>query len=223
MTPALHAEARRQHQRPPRPRAPSPHPRPPGHHAPGPARRPPLEPQAQRTSASGRAHRARPAVSGMLGARTASVKRQMTRPDQHERRLAAQARRRPPRPESIRARRRGTRVGWGRGSARRKPSPGARGASGSPRDRAASRSAAAGPRNAGTLCYQPSLGRRGDRRGAWRPAGPRPSTGLMSQAPAPLRTPMRPAPTPHTVSVDYPPAGRGREEDRQGGERPVAP
>jgi hypothetical protein len=40
---------------------------------------PPLEPQAQRTLASGRADRARPAVSGMLGAHTAAVKRQMTR------------------------------------------------------------------------------------------------------------------------------------------------
>src|SRR6266542_1962416 len=51
-----------------------------------------------------------------------------------------------------------------------------------------------------------SLGRRGDRRGVV-PGGPtseRPSTGILSQAPAPLRTPMRPAPTPHTVSVDYP-------------------
>ena len=45
----------------------------PGHHAP-PPRTPPLEPQAQRTLASGRADRARPAVSGMLGARTAAVK-----------------------------------------------------------------------------------------------------------------------------------------------------
>jgi hypothetical protein len=62
---------------------------------------PPLEPQAQRTSASGRAHRARPAVSGMLGAHTVAVKRQMNRPDQHERRLAAQARRRPSRPRRV--------------------------------------------------------------------------------------------------------------------------
>ena len=37
-------------------------------------------------------------MSGMLGAHTAAVKRQMTRPDQHERRLAAPARRRPSRP-----------------------------------------------------------------------------------------------------------------------------
>ena len=54
----------------PLPRAPSP-----GHHAPSPTRRPPLEPQAQRTQASGRADRARPAVTGMLGVRTAAVKR----------------------------------------------------------------------------------------------------------------------------------------------------
>src|SRR2546426_10451644 len=35
------------HQRPPRPRSPTPTPPCPGHHAPSPARRPPLEPQAQ--------------------------------------------------------------------------------------------------------------------------------------------------------------------------------
>ena len=44
--------------------------RPPGPHAAA-----PLEPQAQRTLASGRADRARPAVTGMLGAHTAAVKR----------------------------------------------------------------------------------------------------------------------------------------------------
>ena len=72
----------------------------PGHHAPSPARRPPLEPQAQRILASGRAHRAHPAVSGTLGAQTTAVKRQMNRPDPQERRRAAQARRRPSRPRS---------------------------------------------------------------------------------------------------------------------------
>ena len=39
---------------------------------------PPLEPRAQRTLASGRADHARPAVTGMLGVRTAAVKRHMT-------------------------------------------------------------------------------------------------------------------------------------------------
>jgi hypothetical protein len=74
--------AHSRHQRPPRPRSPAPAPRPQAITPPAPHAAPPLEPQAQRTSASGRAHRARPAVSGMLGAPTASVKRHMTRPDQ---------------------------------------------------------------------------------------------------------------------------------------------
>ena len=89
---------RSRHQRPPRPRAPSPRPRSQAITPPAPHPAAPLEPQAQRTSASGRADRARPAVSGMLGAHTAAVKRQMTRPAQQERCLAAQARRRPSRP-----------------------------------------------------------------------------------------------------------------------------
>jgi hypothetical protein len=38
-------------------------------------------PQAQRTLASGRADRARPAVSAMLGVRTAAVKRQQAAND----------------------------------------------------------------------------------------------------------------------------------------------
>src|SRR2546422_7398988 len=37
--------------------------------------------------------------------------------------------------------------------------------------------------------------------------GERLSMAIMSPAPAPLRTPMWPAPTPHTVSVGYPPPG----------------
>jgi hypothetical protein len=45
---------------------------------------PPLEPQAQRTLAAWRAARGPPAVSRMLGAHTAAVKRQMTRPDQQK-------------------------------------------------------------------------------------------------------------------------------------------
>ena len=52
-----------------------------------------MSPQAQRTLASWRANRARPAVSWTLCAHTAAVKRQMNRPDQQERSLAAQARR----------------------------------------------------------------------------------------------------------------------------------
>jgi hypothetical protein len=60
-----------------------------------------------------RANRARPAVSGMLGAHTAAVKRQTTRPDQQERRLAAEARRRPPRPSRIRSGRDAARLGRG--------------------------------------------------------------------------------------------------------------
>jgi hypothetical protein len=70
---------RRQHERPPRPRAPAPAPRPQAITPPAPHADPPLEPQAQRTSASGRAHRARPAVSGTLGAQTTAVKRQVDR------------------------------------------------------------------------------------------------------------------------------------------------
>ena len=102
-------DARSRHQSPPRPRAPVPRPS-----RLSPAPRPPLEPQAQHTSASGRADRARPAVSGMLGAHTAAVKRQMTRPDQQERRrLAAQARRRPQ-----------SRSGTGRGGAVARPRAG---------------------------------------------------------------------------------------------------
>jgi hypothetical protein len=62
---------------------------------PGPAR---WSPQAQRTSASGRADRARPAVSRTLCAQTTAVKEQMDRPDQQECRVAAEARRRPSRP-----------------------------------------------------------------------------------------------------------------------------
>ena len=126
----------------------------PGHHVPSPARRPPLEPQAQRTLASGRADRARPAVSGMLGAHTDAVKRQMNRVAQQQRCLVAPARRRPPRPESIRTRRRPIRVGRGQDSALTGPSPGARGACGSRRDRAAWQSAAADPHNAGTPEHQ---------------------------------------------------------------------
>jgi hypothetical protein len=81
--------------------------------------------------------------------------KQMGRTDQQERRLAAQARRWPPRPRAIdqgatARRRRETRAGQGQGSALNGPSPDARGASGSRRDRAAWRSAAADPHNAGT-------------------------------------------------------------------------
>lgn len=63
---------------------------------------------------------------------------------------APTARRRPPRPESIRARCRQTLVGRGRGSALSPSSPGAQGASGSRRDRAAWRPGAAGPHDART-------------------------------------------------------------------------
>lgn len=59
---------------------------------------------------------------------------------------APTTRRRPPRPESISARRRQTLVGRGRGSALSPPSPGARGSSGSRWDRTAWRSGAAGRR-----------------------------------------------------------------------------
>jgi hypothetical protein len=63
----------------PRPRSPVPRPSRPQPHA-----VPPLEPTGTATLASGRADRARAAVSGMLGVRTAAVKPQMTRRAQHD-------------------------------------------------------------------------------------------------------------------------------------------
>src|SRR5580765_6769750 len=58
--------ARSRYQRPPRPRALSLRPRSQAVTLPAPHTAAPLEPQAQRTLASGRADRARPAVTGML-------------------------------------------------------------------------------------------------------------------------------------------------------------
>ena len=84
----------------------------------------PGAPTPQRTlAASGRADRARPAVSRMLGAHTATVKRQWTARDQQERRPAAQARRCPPRPSKRRSGRDAAR--HGRGGAGIQPGAGA--------------------------------------------------------------------------------------------------
>jgi hypothetical protein len=105
----------------------------------------------QRTlAASSRADRARPTLRGCysrtpppsIGKWTGRISTYGCR--------APTARRRPPRPESIRARRRQTLVGRGRGLALSPSSPGARGASGSRRDRAAWRPGAAGPHNSRT-------------------------------------------------------------------------
>jgi len=65
----------------------------------------------------------------------ATVNPQMDRPDEHPSRRAPTARRRPPRPESIRARRRRALVG--RRSVLSRPSPGARAVSESRQDREA--------------------------------------------------------------------------------------
>ena len=91
---------------------------PPAPPSPAPHAAVPLEPQAPHPLAAWRANRTSPAVSGMLCARPAAVKRQVDRPDRRPSRRAVPARRRPPRPrgadQGTPARTRGAGQGLGR-------------------------------------------------------------------------------------------------------------
>ena len=85
-TPGQGGEDRRQHQHHSAPSRPFPAPRSQAITPPAPHAVPPLEPQAQRTLASGRADRARPAVTGMLGNSPRPGRRPGTREVRRERR-----------------------------------------------------------------------------------------------------------------------------------------